>query len=92
MFREYQRIGFMTAIDDFGAGYAGLNLLADFQPEIIKLDMELVRHIATRKASQAIVRGVAGICRELGCHCSSPNREGMKKAAKPFSLAALRPI
>ncbi|OHX19186.1 EAL domain-containing protein [Chromobacterium sphagni] len=66
VFREYQRIGFMTAIDDFGAGYAGLNLLADFQPDIIKLDMELVRHIASRKASQIIVRGVTGICRELG--------------------------
>ncbi|WP_083340756.1 EAL domain-containing protein [Chromobacterium amazonense] len=92
VFREYQRIGFMTAIDDFGAGYAGLNLLADFQLGIIKLDMKLVRHIATRKASQAIVRGVAGICRELGCHCSSPNRDGMKKAAKPFSLAALRSV
>ena len=66
VFREYQRIGFMTAIDDFGAGYAGLNLLADFQPDIIKLDMELIRDIASRKTSQAIVRGVAGICRELG--------------------------
>ncbi|RCL58475.1 MAG: EAL domain-containing protein, partial [Pseudomonas sp.] len=38
VFREYQRIGFLTAIDDFGAGFAGLNLLADFQPDIIKLD------------------------------------------------------
>jgi len=41
--REYKRIGSLTAIDDFGAGYAGLNLLAQFQPDIVKLDMELVR-------------------------------------------------
>ncbi|BAK77225.1 diguanylate phosphodiesterase [Pseudogulbenkiania sp. NH8B] len=66
VFREYQRIGFMTAIDDFGAGYAGLNLLADFQPDIIKLDMALVRNIASRNASQTIVRSVADICRQLG--------------------------
>lgn len=64
--REYQRIGFLTAIDDFGAGYAGLNLLADFQPDIIKLDMELVRRIDQLPARQAIVRGVARICAELG--------------------------
>lgn len=43
--REYKRIGFLTAIDDFGAGYAGLNLLADFQPDLIKLDMDLIRGI-----------------------------------------------
>lgn len=64
--REYQRIGFLTAIDDFGAGFAGLNLLADFQPDIVKLDMELVRHIDQRPARQAIVRGVSRICEELG--------------------------
>ncbi len=64
--REYKRIGFLTAIDDFGAGYAGLNLLADFQPDIIKLDMELVRRIDQLPARQSIVRGVARICEELG--------------------------
>ena len=66
LFREYQRIGFLTAIDDFGAGFAGLNLLAEFQPDIIKLDMELVRHIDKHPARQAIARGVVRICDELG--------------------------
>jgi EAL domain-containing protein (putative c-di-GMP-specific phosphodiesterase class I) len=32
--REYKRCGFKTAIDDFGAGYAGMKLLSDFQPDI----------------------------------------------------------
>ena len=47
--------GFVTALDDFGAGYAGLNLLASFQPDLIKLDMELIRGIATSPARQTIV-------------------------------------
>ena len=64
--REYKRIGFLTAIDDFGAGFAGLNLLADFQPDIIKLDMELVRGIHQNRARQAIVRSVTRMCEELG--------------------------
>jgi len=64
--REYKRIGFMTAIDDFGAGFAGLNLLADFQPDIVKLDMALVRGIDQSKSRRAIVAGVTGMCRELG--------------------------
>jgi EAL domain-containing protein (putative c-di-GMP-specific phosphodiesterase class I) len=37
--RSYKAMGFLTAIDDFGAGHSGLNLLADFQPDIVKLDM-----------------------------------------------------
>lgn len=63
--REYKRAGFITAIDDFGAGYAGLNLLADFQPDIIKLDMALVRNVDGSKARQAIARGILRICEEL---------------------------
>lgn len=63
--REYKRIGFKTAIDDFGAGFAGLNLLADFQPDIVKLDMALVRGIDQSAARRAIVAAVVAMCREL---------------------------
>ena len=62
---EYKRLGFATAIDDFGAGFAGLGFLADFQPDIIKLDMKLVRGVDTDVPRQAIVRAVIGLCGEL---------------------------
>ena len=62
---SYKRMGFTTALDDFGAGYAGLGLLAAFQPDLIKLDMELIRGIAASAARQAIVRGLVGIAAEL---------------------------
>jgi EAL domain-containing protein (putative c-di-GMP-specific phosphodiesterase class I) len=62
---EYKRQGFKTAFDDFGAGYAGLNLLAEFQPDIIKLDMALVRGIDQDNVRQVIVRGLVDICRAL---------------------------
>jgi EAL domain-containing protein (putative c-di-GMP-specific phosphodiesterase class I) len=64
--REYRQFGFMTAIDDFGAGYSGLTLLADFQPDLIKLDMQLIRDIHRDRPRQAIVRGVVTMCAELG--------------------------
>lgn len=62
----YKRCGFKTAIDDFGAGYAGLKLLADFQPDLIKLDMDLVRGVDTNQARQAIVRGMVRLCQDMG--------------------------
>jgi EAL domain-containing protein (putative c-di-GMP-specific phosphodiesterase class I) len=65
IFEEYRRFGFKTAIDDFGAGYAGLNLLADFQPDIVKIDMDLVRNINDSRPKQAIVEGIVHICRKL---------------------------
>ena len=77
--REYKRMGFLTAIDDFGAGYAGLNLLADFQPDIIKIDMELVRRIDSSRSRQAIARGVLRIGAELGIQVLA---EGVETAAE----------
>jgi EAL domain-containing protein (putative c-di-GMP-specific phosphodiesterase class I) len=65
IFREYRRFGFRTAIDDFGAGYAGLNLLSEYQPDIIKIDMELVRDVDTSKPKQAIIDGIVSMCAAL---------------------------
>ncbi|QIN67103.1 Blue light- and temperature-regulated antirepressor BluF (plasmid) [Caballeronia sp. SBC1] len=66
IFSQYKKFGFQTAIDDFGAGYSGLTLLVDFQPDLIKLDMALVRGIDTDSVRQHIARGVLAICRDLG--------------------------
>jgi EAL domain-containing protein (putative c-di-GMP-specific phosphodiesterase class I) len=61
----YRKLGFWTALDDFGAGYAGLGLLARMQPDLIKIDMELLRDIHLSRAKQAIVAGIVGIARAL---------------------------
>jgi EAL domain-containing protein (putative c-di-GMP-specific phosphodiesterase class I) len=61
----YRKLGFWTALDDFGAGYAGLGLLARLQPDLIKIDMELLRDIHLSRAKQAIIAGVVGIARTL---------------------------
>lgn len=63
--REYKRCGFKTAIDDFGAGYAGLALLADFQPDLIKIDMGLVRNLDTDRPRQNIVRNLVRLCEDM---------------------------
>lgn len=60
--REYQSLGFSTAIDDFGAGYAGLNLLADFQPNYIKIDRALVDCVDKSLSRQAIIKGIVLTC------------------------------
>lgn len=63
---RYRPQGVRFAIDDFGAGFAGLNLLAEFQPDIVKIDMQLVRHIDSKGPRQAIARALIQVCAELG--------------------------
>lgn len=54
----YRRMGFSTALDDFGAGHAGLTLLARLQTDIVKLDMELIRGIDASMPRRMIVGGL----------------------------------
>jgi EAL domain-containing protein (putative c-di-GMP-specific phosphodiesterase class I) len=82
--KDYQQRGFLTAIDDFGAGYSGLNLLADFQPHMVKLDMALTRDIDRDPVRRAIVAGVIGTCHALGCRVVA---EGVET---PGELGTLR--
>ena len=86
IFREYERFGFRTAIDDFGAGYAGLNLLAEYQPHIVKIDMDLVRNVDASPARQAIVRAIVGMCQELSIIVLA---EGIETRAERDYLAGL---
>lgn len=82
--KDYRERGFLTAIDDFGAGYSGLNLLAEFQPHIVKLDMALTRDIDSDPVRRAIVAGVIGTCKALGCRMVA---EGVER---PEELNTLR--
>lgn len=58
--------GFRIAVDDLGAGYAGLTSFVTLEPEIVKLDMSLVRDIDKSETKQKLVRSVTGLCKELG--------------------------
>lgn len=84
--RYYQQKGFKTAIDDFGAGYAGLNLLADMQTDLVKLDMALVRNIHLDKARQMITRGIMSVCNDMEIDVIA---EGIES---PEELAALQDL
>jgi EAL domain-containing protein (putative c-di-GMP-specific phosphodiesterase class I) len=58
-------LGFRLAVDDMGAGYAGLNSLAKLQPDVVKIDMALIRQIDESTAKQRIVGSMARLCEEM---------------------------
>lgn len=83
---HYQDRGFVTALDDFGAGYSGLNLLADLDVSVLKLDMGLIRDIDKHDRKHAIVRGIVATCQELGVKLIA---EGVETQAEFVSLRAI---
>lgn len=61
-----REMGFRIAIDDLGAGYSGLTSFAQLEPEVVKLDMSLVRGIDSSATKQKVVRSMSSLCRDMG--------------------------
>lgn len=62
----YQGMGFSTAIDDFGAGYSRYNIMMLSPPDLLKLDMGVIRNIHKEPNKQAVVLGIITMMRQLG--------------------------
>ena len=60
-----RRLGYRIAVDDLGEGYAGLTSFASLSPEIVKLDMSLVRDLDHSPIRQKLVSSMVSLCREL---------------------------
>jgi EAL domain-containing protein (putative c-di-GMP-specific phosphodiesterase class I) len=65
---ELRRAGFRVAVDDLGAGYAGLSSVAHIEPEYVKLDISLTREVHRHPTKQKLVRSMTQVCADLGMH------------------------
>jgi EAL domain-containing protein (putative c-di-GMP-specific phosphodiesterase class I) len=63
---ELRKMGFRIAIDDLGAGYAGLTSFTTLEPDFVKLDMSLIRDVDTNATKQKLVSTMTSLCKELG--------------------------
>jgi EAL domain-containing protein (putative c-di-GMP-specific phosphodiesterase class I) len=64
--RKLRQLGYRVAIDDIGAGYAGLTSFAQLEPDVVKLDMALVRDADRSATKQKLIQSLTTLCRELG--------------------------
>jgi EAL domain-containing protein (putative c-di-GMP-specific phosphodiesterase class I) len=79
-------LGYRIAIDDLGAGYAGLTSFAQLEPEVVKVDMSLVRGIDGSPMKQKLVRSIISLCTELGIQLVA---EGIETPGERDSLISL---
>lgn len=63
---ELHRRGVRIALDDFGAGYSSLEYLTRLPVDYLKLDRGMVARLAVHEPSRKVVRGLVGICDDLG--------------------------
>ena len=77
----------MLAVDDAGAGYAGLHHILELRPQYVKLDISLVRNIDTDPARQAMVTGMARFAESVGCALIAEGIETAERADRPEASA-----
>ena len=65
---HYKSMGFEIAIDDLGAGYAGLRSWAELRPDYVKIDRHFIENIQDDEVKQEFVLSIQEIARGLGCH------------------------
>ncbi len=78
--------GHLIALDDLGAGYAGLNSLFSLKPDIVKIDMELVRNVHQSPPRAKLISSVVAVCAQLGTRVIA---EGVETAEESACLAEL---
>lgn len=83
---NYRKLGFGVAIDDFGSGHAGLGLLAEFKPDMVKLDIKLVRGIDGDDRRREIVKAIATMCSKLETQIIA---EGVERIGEALALQEL---
>ncbi|MDT3335255.1 EAL domain-containing protein [Shewanella sp. SP1S1-7] len=86
IFESYAKRGFITAIDDFGSGFADLSWLDALRPQVLKLDMTLIRDIDVDKEKQQAVDEILRICLELNTRVLA---EGVESEAELNYLAGI---
>ncbi len=84
--KRLRRTGIRVAVDDAGAGFASLNHILLIRPEIVKLDVSLIRDIDTDVARRSLVSGLCGFTAEIGADCVA---EGVETDAQARTLREL---
>lgn len=86
---ELRQLGFRIAVDDLGAGYAGLSSFTQLEPDIVKLDMSLVRDIDNSRRKASLVHSMLTVCqRDLGVQVVCEGIETVQERDKLERLGA----
>jgi EAL domain-containing protein (putative c-di-GMP-specific phosphodiesterase class I) len=84
--RALRALGYRLAVDDLGAGYAGLSSFVRLSPEFVKIDPSLTRDIDRSTEQQTLMRSTLDLCR---CMSVGTVVEGVETGAELRTLSLL---
>ena len=85
--KKLRQLGYRIAVDDLGAGYSGLASFSQLEPDIVKLDISLIKEIDMSSRQASIVRSMITVCaRDLGTQVVC---EGIETEAERDTLEGL---
>ncbi|MGH7721582.1 MAG: EAL domain-containing protein [Candidatus Dormibacteria bacterium] len=84
--KRLRRRGIRVAVDDAGAGFSSLNHILLIRPEIVKLDVSLIRDVDSDVARRSLVSGLCHFSAEIGADCVA---EGVETDAQARTLRDL---
>jgi len=79
-------MGYRIAVDDLGAGYAGLTSFARLEPEVVKVDMSIVRDVDRSSTKQKLIASIVSLCNDLNIELIA---EGIETAAERNTILSL---
>ncbi len=83
---HYRRQGYRVAVDDAGAGFSSLQVIAEVRPEFIKIDSSLVRDIHTNRVRQALLETFVIFAQKIGCSIIAEGIETEEELTTLYSI------
>jgi diguanylate cyclase (GGDEF)-like protein len=83
---DFRNEGFQIAIDDLGAGYAGLRMLAELTPGMVKIDRFLISHIAKSTKKRMLVESLVSFCHKINAQVVAEGIETREDLAVILSM------
>jgi EAL domain-containing protein (putative c-di-GMP-specific phosphodiesterase class I) len=84
--KKYRQYGFLIALDDIGSGFSNLNRLSVTSPDIIKIDMSLIRNIHVNYYNQEVVKSLINLSNKIGAIVIIEGVESEAEALKTLQI------
>ena len=85
---HYRKEGFMIALDDIGCGFSNMDRISLIKPDIVKIDMSMVRNICTNFYVKEVFGSLVNLSNKIGALVIAEGTETDNEAIITLELGA----
>lgn len=64
--KKFRSAGYALWLDDFGAGYSGLNVLKEYEFDMMKIDMKFLSNFSGNQKAKKVLKSIVSLANDLG--------------------------